>query len=98
MDVSNIAKQLAERGYPASLTDRLAAVLPAHDARYAEALAAFLAHGDTPCLESHGVTTRRLMRQMGFTYPNAVNVVIWIEDEPEEALAALNEGYDTVDD
>lgn len=89
---------LRARGCVDSLVSRFAAVLPAHAPLYREALSAWIEGGDQRLLTVNGVSTRDLMRMLGINYPNAVSMLLWIEDAPDAALAAIGSGIDLIKD
>lgn len=49
-----------------------------------------------PALEAHGYTLKRLIDEYAFNPVNAMLTIDWILREPDMALAALEEGYDTI--
>lgn len=54
------------------------------------ALEQFLDSGSCTILSWGQISTLFLTRELGMEYPDAVAVLLWLEQQPEEALAALN--------
>jgi hypothetical protein len=48
-------------------------------------------------LELHGYTLKRLLDDYAFNPINALLTLDWLLREPEMALAALDEGYDDIE-
>ena len=91
---ASLLMRLKDKGCADTLLSRFSNMLPSHDPKYTEALFAWATQGDKRLLSSQGVSTRDIMRDLGVDYPNAVSMIIWIEDDPENALSALNTGID----
>ena len=57
------------------------------------AMERYYAAGVQKILACRGVTTLALTQQMGLEYPSALATILWLRQEPEEALEAL--AYET---
>ena len=84
---------LIERGYAPSMVQRMVPRLETLHKAYTEALWAFLNAGEMHLLRSHGYSTRRLMRDAGLGYVQALSLIIWLETDPEEAMTCLETGF-----
>ena len=96
--MDSLLKGLSAKGCVNSLVSRFSVMLPTHDSRYQEALSAWVEKGDQRLLTVNGVSTRDLMRTLGINYPNAVSILLWVEDDPDTALAAIGTGIDLIKD
>lgn len=96
--MDSLLKGLSAKGCVNSLVSRFSAILPIHDSRYQEALSAWVEKGDQRLLTVNGISTRDLMRTLGINYPNAVSMLLWVEDDPDTALAAIGTGIDLIKD
>lgn len=96
--MDSLLNGLNAKGCIPSLVSRFAATLPSHNPRYYDALSAWIEKGDQRFLTVNGISTRDLMRSLGINYPNAISMLLWVEDDPETAMAAMNTGIDWVRD
>jgi len=96
--MDSLLNGLGKKGCVNSLVSRFAVMLPSHDSQYQEALTAWIEKGDQRLLTVNGISTRDLMRTLGINYPNAVSMLLWVEDDPDTALAAIGTGIDLIKD
>lgn len=63
---------------------------------YLQAILEFIRTGKMQYLSKETYHTEKLMQDFGMDYLNAVLMLVWIEEEPEEALTALDSGIDDI--
>jgi hypothetical protein len=63
---------------------------------YQEKLIAWLSTGQTQDAQAGSYTALDLMKERGFNYPNALNVIWWLSRDYDAAKTALEGGVDRI--
>lgn len=63
---------------------------------YLQAIECYAQSGHKTFLQKNRYNTESLMNDFGMDYLNAVLMLVWIEEEPDEAMSALDDGIDDI--
>lgn len=94
MSIANLSYMLREKmgiseEFALSASERL---MLCKNPIYLNSILNYIKTGQKAFLNKDRYNTEILMKNYGMDYLNAVLMLVWIEEEPDEALSALDEG------